>query len=76
MSGHANVGRPHELRFELWFAVFEQHLDDLAQVCLKLIERRSPCECAPAHPGTEPTNRPVAGSRSTTAVKFLMIQIP
>jgi len=33
MSGHANVGRPYELRFELRFALFEQHFDDLAQVC-------------------------------------------
>jgi hypothetical protein len=70
MSGHANVGRPHELRFELRFAVLEQHLDDLAQVCVKLIERRTlRMRTGPLRDGT---NRPVAGSRSTTAVKFLM----
>ena len=31
--------RAHELSFELWFPVFQQHLDYLAEVRLQLIER-------------------------------------
>ena len=35
--------------------------------------REDACECAPGKPGTYPTNSPVSGSRSTTAVNYLGI---
>jgi hypothetical protein len=62
MSGHANVGGAYELRFELRFAVFQQHLDDLAQICLKLIERRSlAMRAGPSRDGTnEQTGRGIS----------------
>ena len=36
ISGDSDVRRPHELRFERWLSVFEEHLDDFAQVGLQL----------------------------------------